>query len=563
MTNHNRPGWALYLRVSDEDRQSPERSFAMQRDEIRRTLLRDSELPIVAEYEDRLTGTNYDRDQFQQMLAEAEAGRFTHLALYRVDRFGRDTAEGLTVAKRLRGWGVHVVPASNPSLDITTPDGWMLFTILLGLGEHEVGVLRLRVRGGMRAKAESGIWCFRAPDGYKNVSREINAGKTESWVEIDPERAPIVRRAWDLLLTGEYSYRQICQILHDEGHVRAGGRPWIWQSGDQQKYASTTLSRIFHNPLYAGWIVVDEMDIVYGEVRSQAGALVSEEEYALAQEILKNRNRRKLHTKHRYLLQALAVLHIDGHAIPMQCATIRKSEGDYPYYVVPKDQMGTAGDKGVYLPTTDVDASLVELLDAIAVDPLHLPALRDQYRRDVREAVESSLDTRIHTLRRRIADLHEQEKQYARLFARGSLSLDAFEELGAETRADLARAQGQLSRIEKGSATRIRDLDQAAHLITQMPDAWPYLEYRERRKLLRLLFREVHVGPDGEVLPSSVLCAPFAYLSSVTSVTEKDSPGSRRVLQSGLPESQPERTAYLLEATAIERPELLYRVNFP
>jgi len=30
----NSPGWATYLRVSDEDKQTPERSFAMQRQRI-------------------------------------------------------------------------------------------------------------------------------------------------------------------------------------------------------------------------------------------------------------------------------------------------------------------------------------------------------------------------------------------------------------------------------------------------------------------------------------------------------------------------------------------------
>ncbi len=71
----------------------------------------------------------------------------------------------------------------------------MLFTILLGLGEHEVGVLRLRTTGGMRAKLESAHWCWRAPDGYKNCHRDINSGKRESWVEMDPERSPIIQQA--------------------------------------------------------------------------------------------------------------------------------------------------------------------------------------------------------------------------------------------------------------------------------------------------------------------------------------------------------------------------------
>jgi DNA invertase Pin-like site-specific DNA recombinase len=86
------PGWATYLRVSDEDKQTPERSFAMQRQRINEQLLAKSELPFLQEYRDMLTGTVANRADYQQMLADAQAGLFSHLALYRADRFGRDVS---------------------------------------------------------------------------------------------------------------------------------------------------------------------------------------------------------------------------------------------------------------------------------------------------------------------------------------------------------------------------------------------------------------------------------------------------------------------------------------
>ena len=42
-----------------------------------------------------LTGTNPNRADYQKLLSDAEAGKFSHLGLYRADRFGRDTVEGL------------------------------------------------------------------------------------------------------------------------------------------------------------------------------------------------------------------------------------------------------------------------------------------------------------------------------------------------------------------------------------------------------------------------------------------------------------------------------------
>jgi DNA invertase Pin-like site-specific DNA recombinase len=80
-----------YLRVSSEDKQTPERSFAMQRQRIQENLLASSTYPFYREYRDMLTGTTPDRSQYQQMLADAQAGHFSHLGLYQADRFGRDT----------------------------------------------------------------------------------------------------------------------------------------------------------------------------------------------------------------------------------------------------------------------------------------------------------------------------------------------------------------------------------------------------------------------------------------------------------------------------------------
>lgn len=58
------PGWATYLRDRDEDKQSPERSFAMQRKRIEEQLLSPSEVPFQHEYRDMLTGTNPNRADY-------------------------------------------------------------------------------------------------------------------------------------------------------------------------------------------------------------------------------------------------------------------------------------------------------------------------------------------------------------------------------------------------------------------------------------------------------------------------------------------------------------------
>ena len=209
----NTPGWATYLRVSDKDKQTPERSFAMQRQRIQEQLLTSSDIPFKREYTDMLTGTTPNRADYQQMLADAETGMFSHLGLYRADRFGRNTVEGLQAATRLIGLGVKIRVAHMPSLRPEEPDGFFMFLIQMGLAQREVDVLRQRTADGMEAKLRAGGWSQKAPDGYLNKERQVSSNKYDRWVEIDPDFSPVLHYAWDLLLTGRYTLIQICDSL--------------------------------------------------------------------------------------------------------------------------------------------------------------------------------------------------------------------------------------------------------------------------------------------------------------------------------------------------------------
>lgn len=188
----NSPGWATYLRVSDEDKQTPERSFAMQRQRIQEQLLTPSELPLKREYRDMLTGTSPNRADYQQMLADAQAGLFSHLGLYRADRFGRNTVEGLQAATRLISFGIKIRVAHMPSLMPETPDGFFMFLIQMGMAQREVDVLKQRTSDGMEAKLRAGGWPQKAPDGYLNKERLVSSNKYDRWVELDPSYSPVI-----------------------------------------------------------------------------------------------------------------------------------------------------------------------------------------------------------------------------------------------------------------------------------------------------------------------------------------------------------------------------------
>lgn len=288
------PGWAIYLRTSSDENQKPELSRERQRTMIAMNVLAASNMPVCAEYIDVLTGKDPRRKAYQQMLADARAGKFSHVVVERADRFGRDDTEALRAIDELHQYGVAVRFANTPDLDPIDPDDRVLVTLTFALARRESALMGLRVKGGLKAKRESGGYAGRAPDGYINVrgqtelDKRSDMGRISHWIEADPERAHIWREAWALLLTGSMSVGQIAEALHAKGYCDRNGKPFVvvGKTGKRRPRIDK-LQRAFYDWTYAGWVVSEEDGIAPKTIRGIWEPLVSTQDFEVGLAILK------------------------------------------------------------------------------------------------------------------------------------------------------------------------------------------------------------------------------------------------------------------------------------
>ena len=129
-----------------------------------------------------------------------------------------------------------------------------------------------RTRAGMRAALELGRWVFLAPIGYLNAPRAM--GKS---LMPDPERAPLVRRAFEEYATGHFTKEQLLKQVRTWGLTNRRGRPLTAQA----------IGVLLRNRLYAGIVDVTE----YG-VRGKRGdfdSLISEDLLYRVQAVLSGR----------------------------------------------------------------------------------------------------------------------------------------------------------------------------------------------------------------------------------------------------------------------------------
>jgi DNA invertase Pin-like site-specific DNA recombinase len=277
-------GIAVYLRTSSDETQNPTRSRARQRALIDVNVLQRRGMPVYAEYTDVVSGTTAARPSYQTLLNDAKLGKFSLVVVESPDRFGRDDAEALRAINELDSYGVQVVFANMPDLDPMNPHSRGIISFSFSIGWAEVQILSDRVKGGLTAKRASGGWIGRAPDGYRNVVgrtdqlKKHDFGRFDHWIELDPDRAPIVRYAWDLVLEDRLTLPEIAEEMHAQGYRRFGGQPYveIAESG-VRKQKINSLSHMYHNPMYAGWLVSEANGIPLGTIRGNWPALVTDD----------------------------------------------------------------------------------------------------------------------------------------------------------------------------------------------------------------------------------------------------------------------------------------------
>jgi len=155
-----RPGQkrvALYSRTSTRDKGQ---EIGLQTEELER-LVEGRNWWLTKSYmDDGVSGAQRSRKNprpaLTEMLADAQAGRFDILAVWRIDRLGRSVLDLTQTINELDSYGVEFVSARDPGLDTTTAHGKLLFHIMASFAEFEREMTRERIIAGVRRAQAAG-----------------------------------------------------------------------------------------------------------------------------------------------------------------------------------------------------------------------------------------------------------------------------------------------------------------------------------------------------------------------------------------------------------------------
>ena len=177
----------------------------------------DLGLSIVDEYvEPGRSGTEMTkRIAMQQMLTRVRQDKDVGFVIvYKLSRMARNRYDDAIVMADLRKRGIALISATEAVDD--SPVGQLMHGILATFNEYQSRESGADISYKMGQKAKNGGTLGQARIGYLNVF-DRSEGREIRTVIPDPERAELIKLAFELYASGEYTLADLSDELYDRG----------------------------------------------------------------------------------------------------------------------------------------------------------------------------------------------------------------------------------------------------------------------------------------------------------------------------------------------------------
>lgn len=241
----------IYLRLSREDERLGESgSISTQRD-LLLNYIRDNDLLFVDEYvDDGVSGTTFDRTGFNRMIKDCEEKKINMIITKDTSRLGRDHIEfGYYVERYFPEHNIRYVAVNDGIDTFNNSSANDMLVFKSAFNDMYVKDISNKLRSSLYTKKRNGLFvgCY-APYGYKKTEEDKHK------LEIDPESASVVRRIFDMFISGD-SLTKICDTLTAE-HIPTPSMQKNMKIGQDNYHfgvwATRTVGSILQNPTYIG-----------------------------------------------------------------------------------------------------------------------------------------------------------------------------------------------------------------------------------------------------------------------------------------------------------------------
>lgn len=447
-----------YRRVSS-DEQKDKYSIPAQIEQQEK-YCQENDFKLVKTWEVSESAKEPGRKGFNEMLNFAKKHKIGHVLFKKADRSARNETDAATIVRLARTTDISfhfieegmILNKNSKNHEFTI---YMINCVIATLMPRD---LSNNVTSAFVKKAKMGHYPMVAPYGYKN----IREGKV-SLIYPDTEKAPFVKRMYELYASGLYSYRSLAKKMSDEG----------FRMSASVKCNKRNVERILNNPLYVG-------DFIFKGVRYEGKhePIVSRELFHEVQKVIKNQTSTRAN-KREFLFSGLFKCSHCG------CALVGElHKGKYIYYHCTGNKGGEC--KRKYVPERKLEEALLTILENLKpsdeIAKIVLKAIKSELKNnlDYGQNQAREISKQIETTQKRLSKLLD-------LYTDGDIDKASYDMKNKQWQYELDELLVTQSKINKTPVNYIERARDLFELCKNAPEWYLQASYEKKRELLKIL----------------------------------------------------------------------------
>ncbi len=507
---------AIYTRVSS-DQQKENKTIDSQVDELLQ-FAQENGYVVPEEYvfkDEGYSGAILVRPGLEKVRDLSAEGQIQAVLIFSPDRLSRNYAYQVVLIDEFASCNTEVLFINSPKAD--TPEEALLLQFQGMIAEYERAIIKERSRRGKRFKAKSGVVSVLcgAPYGYNYIKKTDD---TAAYYQINEQEATVVREMFRMYT------EDFCGIGTVARKFTAEKIPTRKNNG---KWERSVIWSMLRNPAYCGKACYGktertERQRITKPLRAKGGyvvqngcnrekpreewieisvpAIVSQEAFDIAQERLKsNKLHSQRNTKIETLLQGMMVCSECGYSLYRTATTTSAKKKIYYYRCFGSDRYRFEGVR-----KCNCKPVRQEYLDALVWQQIH-QILKDPL------LIQREVEKRVEETRKASPVLKQKDtilKQRSKLLQSMDKLLDAYQ----ESLITISQLRIRMPELQKRVNATEKELENLKHYELALDQRLQYLDVqsftsqlnanvndldiKEKKKILRLLVKEVVVGDD-------------------------------------------------------------------